>query len=142
MMRLLVLLILLPLGFLLGMLAAIGVLFTLGLERLTHALSGSQLDNQGVDFVFSILEGFIGLAGAATVIPALLLVVIGEVARIRSWIFYVGGAGLAAAVIPMLAASGNLGTGNITQIGAIWPVFATAGFAGGFIYWLIAGRTA
>ena len=58
--------------------------------------------------------------------------------RIRYWMLLI----TAAAVIPMLAASGNLGTGNITQIGAIWPVFATAGFAGGFIYWLIAGRTA
>jgi hypothetical protein len=24
----------------------------------------------------------------------------------------------------------------------VWQVFATAGFAGGFVYWLIAGRNA
>jgi hypothetical protein len=135
-------LIMVPLGFLLAILAALGVLFTLGVERITHALKGTQFDETGIDLVFSMLHGFVGLAGVATIVPALLIVIIGEVVRIRSWLYYVLGGGAALAVLPLLASAGTLGSGGIANPGAVWPVFATAGFAGGLTYWLLAGRNA
>ena len=51
------------------------------------------------------------------------------------------GRGIALAIIPLLARVGNaeVGTDAVT---ALWQLFATAGFAGGFVYWLIAGRNA
>ncbi|MEZ5853968.1 MAG: hypothetical protein R3D67_04190 [Hyphomicrobiaceae bacterium] len=131
-----------PFAFLLAALAAVAVLLSLGLERITHVISSSNLEADGIDLAFTAIYGVIGLAGAATIVPALLVVIVGEVARIRSWLFYIAGGGIALAVMPLLAASGSLGSGNITNLGTIWPVFATAGFAGGFLYWLIAGRTA
>ncbi len=142
MLRVLGRLFLVPFGFLLAALAAMAVLFTLGLERITHVVKGAHFETDGVDLVFSMLQGFIGLAGAATIVPSLLVVVVGEVARVRSWLYYVAGGGIAMAVMPLLAASGSLGSGNVTSLGAIWPIFATAGFAGGFLYWLVAGRSA
>jgi hypothetical protein len=136
-------LIVVPLAFVLAVVTAVGVLMTLGLERITHALSGSRgLDEGSVDVLFDIAHGAIGLAGAATVVPAILVVILGEVARIRSALFYVLGGGAALAVLPLLARAGSLGSGGMASLGTIWPVFATAGFAGGFVYWLIAGRNA
>jgi hypothetical protein len=69
------------------------------------------------------------------------MVVIGEVARIRSIAYYVVGGGIALAAIPLLARYGQGGT-IASPDAIVWQVFATAGFAAGFVYWLIAGRNA
>jgi hypothetical protein len=69
------------------------------------------------------------------------VVFVGEIARIRSALYYVAGGGAALAAIPLLARIGQSGSFALAdQI--VWQVFATAGFAGGFVYWLIAGRNA
>ncbi len=137
-------LILVPIAVLLAMLAAGAVLVTLGQERVVQAIAraGNQVD---IDGVFGAGEVMIRLAfvvfSVQTLLPVLLLVVAGEVGRIRSPIYYVLGGGAALAVIPLLARLGNAGVG-MDSITALWQLFATAGFAGGFIYWLVAGRTA
>ena len=43
---------------------------------------------------------------------------------------------------PTPSAEVLLSDGGLAQIGLIWQVFATAGFAGGLVYWLVAGRRA
>lgn len=122
--------------------ASVAILVTLGLEHLTHALHGRSDD--GADVAKTVMEvvqrGFV-LASGATVIPALLVVIVGEVARIRSWLYYMLGGGAALAVIPLLSRMDQLDAA--TQLPAlVWQVFATAGFAGGLVYWLLAGRRA
>ena len=117
------------------------MLLTIGLERATHAVHGGAVDLTQWSQVLDLARGFYGLASAATVIPALLLVIIGEVARIRSSIYYVLGGGVALSALPLLARAGSLGK-DLSQIGLIWQVFATAGFVGGIVYWMIAGRRA
>lgn len=84
---------------------------------------------------------FIGTVGPAlTALPAFAAAVIGEVLRVRSWIYYVLAGGAALAAIPVLAgAAAN--TPNLPA-GEYMTIFATAGFAGGFIYWLLSGRGA
>ena len=130
-----------PLGFILAALAALAVLVSLGLERATHAVHGGAVDLTQWSQVFDLARGFYGLASAATIVPALLLVISGEVARIRSAIYYILGGGAALSALPLLARTGSLGR-DLSQIGLKWQVFATAGFAGGLIYWLVAGRRA
>jgi hypothetical protein len=91
--------------------------------------------------MFDLTQQGLLLATGLTLIPALLVVIVGEIARIRSAIYYVAAGGLALAAMPMLARmteSGNVVVPETT----VWQVFATAGFAGGFVYWLIAGRNA
>ena len=134
-------LIMVPLGFLLGAGVAISVLLSLGLERITHALAGRSLDAGGIERVIDALFGFVSIAGAATIVPAFLIAIVGEVVRIRSLFYYVLGGGLALGLLPILAKAGA-SAGEAGSIGQIWPVFATAGFAGGFAYWLVAGRKA
>lgn len=134
-------LILVPVGFVLGLLAALTVLFTLGLEKVTHAVHGREIDAQAVETLWSALLGAKALASVATLVPALLVVIVGEVARVRSALYYMAGGGIAMAVMPFFARSASL-DGGLAQLGLIWQVFATAGFVGGAVYWLVAGRWA
>ena len=127
-------------AFLLSILAAMIVLTTLGLETLTHAISNiddADLMFDAYDFFWT---GTLVVSGA-TLIPALLVVIVGEVGRIRSWLYYMIGGGVALVIIPLLA---RIDVSQMHQLAlpSIWQVFATAGFAGGLAYWLLAGRKA
>lgn len=132
-------LILVPLAFLIAAAAALFVLVTLGQERLTQ-----EFHTQGpeaFEYWYSLADKAIALLAGVTIVPAIAVVIVGEVARIKSWLYYLIGGGIALGVMPLLAyfAQG----GGAAQVPAtLMQVFATAGFAGGFVYWLIAGRNA
>jgi hypothetical protein len=133
-------LIMVPLAFLFAMLAASAVLLSLGLERVTVAMTGNDGD-EAIGTVFGVLKyGWI-LSSGATLLPACLIVLTGEIARIRSVLFYIVGGGVSMVVIPLLARLAPQAASSGAAIFS-WQVFATAGFVGGFVYWLIAGRRA
>jgi hypothetical protein len=129
-----------PLGLLLAAAASFFVLLTLGLERITGALHERATDDD-LNAMFDLLDQGLVLSSGLSIIPALLVVFIGEVARIRSSLFYILGGGAALAATPLLARMGQSG-GLVLPEATVWQVFATAGFAGGFVYWLVAGRNA
>lgn len=129
-------LILVPLAFVLGAGVTLFVLFTLGLERFTQSVHADEAGIENIDQVFAMLDQATLIFATFTVIPAILFAIIGEVARIRSLLYYVIGGGVSMAVTPLLAQGVDGGPA------VLWQVFAAAGFAGGFVYWLIAGRTA
>lgn len=120
------------------------VLVTLGLERFTQAAQGRGDDALGTAAFTALYELILqghSLASGLTLIPTLAVVIIGEVARIRSSLYYMLGGGLALVAIPLLAKFGE--TGSVAAPATIvWQVFATAGFVGGWVYWLLAGRNA
>ena len=134
-------LIVVPLAFVLGAGVALAILLTLGLEVTTHAFAGREPDGDMIEAFFRLAHGVVSLAAVATVVPALLVVIDGEVARIRSGLYYVLGGGLALAALPLMAKLGGNVGGDMASA-RVWTVFATAGFAGGLVYWLIAGRRA
>ena len=78
---------------------------------------------------------------ALTALPAIAAALIGEILRIRSWIYYLlaGGASLAAIPLLITPSSADLPAVATSEYMAI---FLAAGFAGGFIYWLLVGRRA
>ena len=78
---------------------------------------------------------------ALTALPAIAAAVVGEILRIRSWIYYVlaGGASLAAIPLLVTPSSADLPAVATSQY---MTIFVAAGFAGGFIYWLLAGARA
>jgi hypothetical protein len=133
-------LILVPFASMIAALAAAAVLVSLGQERLTMALRGSAPE----DALFGLFELFAKLAfsvfSVQTLLLPLLLVVIGEVGHIRHAAYYVAGGGLVMALIPAMAQLS--GGSSIGGAASLWPVFATAGFVGGLVYWLLAGRRA
>lgn len=127
-----------PIAFVLAVTACLFVVVTLGLERATAALHDRAGTPDGVvDIIVAVQSGVL-LATGLTLLPALAVVVVGEVARIRSALYYVAGGGLSMAVVPLLARAAP----DVTGQPIVWQVLATAGFAGGFVYWLLAGRSA
>ena len=132
--------ILIPLALLLSAAATGFVLVTLGLERITAALHTRSGDDTVVAMFDLVNQGML-LTTGLTVIPALLIVFVGEIASILSAIYYVAGGGAALAAVPLLARFSEQGNVVLPEQ-MVWQIFATAGFAGGFVYWLLAGRNA
>lgn len=129
--------------FALSISAVIGalVLVSLGLERITQATHGNWQDGDTLASLYDLIVQGQALASGLTVVPPLAVVIIGEVARIRSMLYYVLCGGLAVIAVPLLARYSD--TGTVTMLpSTVWQVLATAGFAGGWIYWLLAGRSA
>jgi len=134
-------LLLVPIAFCLAAVTAAAIALTLGLEKVTAAMSGREGGVETVEAYWQItLQGGALIAGL-TIVPALAVVIVGEVARIRSWLYYMVGGGLALGLLPVLAAYGSPNIASLPPA-AVWQVLATAGFAGGLVYWLVAGRTA
>jgi hypothetical protein len=141
MMRALGRVILLPIAFVLAALVTLFVVFSLGQERVVQAISSRQTDEVPVDALVDVVGFVLRFASLHTLVPALLLVIVGEAGRIRSAIYYVVGGGVALAIVPLLTRMGQPATA-LELSPVVWQVLATAGFAGGFVYWLLAGRTA
>ena len=124
--------------------AALAVLFTLGAiwagNELRAAAPDDPLVQDGAP-IFGLMLFADTVGPALTALPALIAVVAGEVLGVRSWLYYVLAGGLALAAIPIMAAP------DMAELPAIvasrsTTIFATAGFAGGFLYWLLAGARA
>jgi hypothetical protein len=130
-----------PIAFLLSALIGLFVIVSLGQERITLALRGRGPSEATIDAAFELFGLALQLLSVYTLVPAILLIVIGEVARIRTALYYVIGGGLTLAVVPLLAGL-NQPASALDVSAVVWQVLATAGFAGGFVYWLLAGRNA
>ena len=102
-------LILLPIAFLISVVAAGVILVTLAQEHITHAMHGQSED--GFEFASMLIDllwqGSFLLSGLS-ILPALVVILIGEVARVRSWLYYMVGGGLALACVPLLARADRL----------------------------------
>lgn len=131
-----------PIAFVIAATVAIAILVTLGMERVTQSMHGVS-DSEGIGALLDVLQQASLLASGLTLVPALLAVIVGEVARIRSALYYVLAGGAALAAIPLISRMSQVAIpdGPVTPV-IVWQVFATAGFAGGFAYWLLAGRRA
>jgi hypothetical protein len=133
--------ILVPVAFGIAAVVAIFVAMMLGLEKISAAMAGREGGVETVEAYWEIaMQGGLLLAGL-TIVPAVLLVIVGEVARIRSWLYYMIGGGLSLGLLP-IAMAGGMPDAAAMPPAALWQVLATAGFAGGLTYWLLAGRTA
>jgi hypothetical protein len=134
-------LILVPVAFGLAVVTAGFVAVMLGLEKITAAMSGKEGGAETIEAYWEIAAQGGALIAGLTILPALAIVIVGEVARIRSWLYYMVGGGLALGLLPLLAKATAPDLMSVPPT-ALWQVLATAGFAGGLVYWLIAGRTA
>jgi len=84
------------------------------------------------------------LVGAVAMLPALVVVVIAEAARLRHFLYYgVGGALVGLASYYGTDISVRLeNTTDVAPVGNSLQLAAAAGIVGGIVYWLIAGRNA
>lgn len=133
--------IVLPVAFVLAAVVTLYVIISLGQERIVQAATGRGPDEATIGAGLDLLALAMRLASIYTLVPAVLLVIVGEVARIRSALYYVIGGGVALAIVPLLTRMSQPMT--VLELSpVVWQVLATAGFAGGFVYWLLAGRNA
>jgi hypothetical protein len=131
-------------AFVIAAAVALAVLFALGAiwvgDELRAAAPDDPLLAQGAPIFGVVL--FAGTVGPAlTALPGLVAVVAGEALKIKSWMYYVLAGGAALAVIPILAAPQSAELADVVGSHAM-TVFAAAGFAGGFVYWLLAAARA
>lgn len=140
-MRILGRIILVPIAFVLAGAVTLFVIFSLGQERVVQAMTGRGSDDIPVQAAFDLFALAVQLLSVQTIVPALLLVIIGEIARIRGALYYVVGGGIALAAVPLLTHIGHPAAISGLSV-TVWQVLATAGFAGGFVFWLLAGRNA
>jgi hypothetical protein len=130
-------------GFVLGAFSALLALFALGTYWAGDAIRQSAPGDPVIDLLAEPFAAvlFIGaVTPALTALPALVAAIAGEVLQIRSFTYYVVMGGLALAAIPLLV-TGQSGE-FVAPSADYMTIFASAGFAGGFVYWLIAGRGA
>jgi hypothetical protein len=133
--------ILVPIAFVLAAFVTLFVIVSLGQERVVEALAARRPEELPVSAAFDLLGLGLSLFSVYTLLPALLVVIAGEVGRFRSALYYVAAGGAALAVVPFLTRLDQ--PARVLELApAVWQVLATAGFAGGFVYWLVAGRNA
>ena len=131
----------LPFAFLLAAAVTVFVILSLGQERIVQAVTGRGPDEVTLNAGFDLLRLASSFISVQALLPALLLVIVGEVARIRGSIYYVVGGGAALALVPLMSRLHQpMAVLDLSPV--VWQVLATAGFAGGFVYWLLAGRNA
>jgi hypothetical protein len=135
-----------PAGMLaLGTVAAFDPVVALFSGEVVWAGMWSLLDRlSAVDDPAPVLEGaFTGLSKAAAtllVAPPLFVAVVGEVAGVRSALWYAGGTGTITAAIPWIVRASER-TPTPEEVHITLALFVT-GAAAGLVYWLIAGHSA
>ena len=131
-------------AFLIAALASLAVLFALGGtwagDELRAAAPNDPVIRDSAP-IFGLLLFARTVGPALTALPALIAAVAGEVMRVRSWLYYVLAGGLSLAATPILAAPETAELSSILASHTM-TIFATAGFAGGLLYWLLAGARA
>lgn len=117
-------------GFIFAVLAC-GLFLAWGFFRAGHP------EADPVAFATMVGSGLVGasVVGATALAPAAVAIVLAEVAKLRSFLFHVGVAGLIAFAVWTL---GTEAADSAFRPGS--AVALAAGFIAGAIYWLIAGR--
>lgn len=134
-------LIVISLAFVVAVLVALIVLFSLGIFWAGEGFREAAGGEPTLTMLAEPLGAFFFIAAVApvlTALPGLVAVLVGEMLGLRSWIYYVLAGGAALAVIPIFAGGEQAGP----PAAGYMTIFATAGFAAGFTYWLFAGRKA
>jgi len=136
-------------AFALACTAALIVLFVIGADWAARELAAhsSQITapREPPEEVFLHGVGFVAffatVAPTLSVLPGLVAAIIGEVAKIRAVLYYILSGGLAMIVMPLAYIVQNAPAEAVPSAQYL-TIYATAGFAAGLVYWLIAGRNA
>jgi len=136
-------------AFVLACITAVAVLFAIGAdwaarELATHTSELSapreppeEMFLRGVGFI----AFFATVAPTLSVLPGLVAAIAGEVGKIRAALYYILAGGLAMIVMPLSYIVQNAPAEAVPSAQYL-TIYATAGFAAGLVYWIIAGRSA
>ncbi|MEM7620180.1 MAG: hypothetical protein AAF228_06910 [Pseudomonadota bacterium] len=132
-------------AFFLSCVLAVILLTVLGGQELAR-LSLENIQDVDADFivlhdVFISFLFFTAISPALTFGPALVFVIVGEVARITSYFYYVITGGISVLALLFLFEPENAASFAMPSP-RFMTIFAATGFIAGFVYWLLAGRKA
>lgn len=128
-------------GFLVAILAA-GITLGIGIVAPDWAGVDSDPFERVTFFVVSFFAT--SFVGAVAFVPALIVIIFAEIARMRSFIYY-GVGGALVALVSYYGSDISLRLENTTDVPPVanaLQLVAAAGIIGGLAYWLVAGRTA
>jgi hypothetical protein len=137
--RLLLRCLLVPLGYVVGIVAG-SIVLLVGLSHLREPLVDANFIDRLFDIVNGLMDGSLTFAAlvAAMWLPAAIGILIAESFAVRSWVFHALN-GAASAWIGWRL----LGGADALQLRSDAPLAVTAaGLAGGFAYWAVAGWSA
>ena len=133
-------------AFLIAALVAAGVAAIIGLEQLTRVtIDQTGPDATAVDRWLGVFDQLVSVWKSftgPTLLAPLLVVIGGEVMRLRSFWFYLLGGGLALAGMPALMRLHETATAAGPVPAVLVQTLAAAGLTAGAVYWLLAGRQA
>ena len=106
----------------------------------------SWLDADPIERVMFFTVSFFATSfiGASAFVPAVLLIVVAEVMRLRSLLYYAA-AGAVVGLTSYFGSNVELRLENTTDVSPVFhplQLAAAAGIVGGLVYWLLAGRNA
>lgn len=133
-------------AFIVSCIVAVILLIMLGGRELANIYLTEFTNNDPTFTPFNEILGpflfLISIIPSLTILPALIVVIVGEVAQIRSYLYYIISGGIA--VLALLFLAGTIDNTQAYTIPSVrfMTIFAASGFVAGFIYWLIAGRNA
>ena len=122
------LIVLVPIAYI-AALAAAAIVVTVG-------LFGGEVDAETAPIILGVAIGVTLYGGLSSFFPALLAIVAGEIMAWRSIFYWLAVGGL----IGLLASGVTEAYGSFDVTANLLPIYLAGGFAGGFVYWLIAGR--
>ena len=132
--------------------AGLAFMLAFGLEWMTRiATAETPADGTAVEGWLSVAEKVLGQASALlpvatafTLVPGLIVLIIAEVARIRSLTYYLAAGGIAFAGLPLMLrlAGGTAASAQMPWQTPVLLLIATGGFLAGAVYWVLAGRRA
>jgi len=104
------------------------------------------LDSDPVERVMFFVVSFFATSfiGATAFVPAVLLIVVAEIMRLRRLLYYAA-AGAVVGLTSYLGSNVELRLENTTDVSPVFhplQLAAAAGIIGGLAYWLLAGRNA
>ncbi len=113
---------------------------------LAFGIIAADMDSNPIERVSFFAGSFFATSyfGAVTIVPAFVLIVLGETLRMRSVIYY-GAAGALVGLASYFGSNISLMLENTTDVPPVehaLPLAVAAGIIGGVVYWLIAGRKA
>jgi hypothetical protein len=152
-MRLLLRLLWVAIAALIASFAGLAFMLAFGLEWMTRiAATETPSDGAAVEGWLSLAEKVLGQASALlpvatafTLVPGLIVLIIAEVARIRSLTYYLAAGGIAFVGLPVMLRLASGSGGTAAQMPWQTPfllLIATGGFLAGAVYWVLAGRRA
>lgn len=120
------------------------ILLLLGAEHLTRVVAAEGESTRDPMVWLDLIERggpLLAVLAKMSVLPALVVLIVGEVGRIRSLTYYLAGGAIAVAGVPLV-----LRLADPTSVAApsvlLLNILATAGITAGLVYWLLAGRRA